>query len=177
MRKMDTKLSIEQIHVALRNSVLWNKRTDIMIPNLSWAMLPYEADFVVINRSGYMTEIEIKRSWEDFKADFKKGHKHDDERVYKFAYCVPQCIAEKVVSFLRDKYQGIPDWEIPGVLYYTEDMEIGFTKLRNMENFTAKRRRRLFLEEQLTVARLGQLRYWNFVENSFSKTIENDDED
>ena len=28
---MDTKLSIEQIHVALRNSVLWNKRTDIMI--------------------------------------------------------------------------------------------------------------------------------------------------
>ena len=46
-----------------------------------------------------------------------------------------------------------------------------------LENFTAKRRRRLFLEEQLTVARLGQLRYWNFVEKSFSKTIENDDED
>ena len=73
---MDTNLSISQIHLALRNSGIWNKRSDIMIPNLSWGLLDYEADFVVLSKSGYLTEVEIKRSWEDFKADFNKKHKH-----------------------------------------------------------------------------------------------------
>lgn len=87
---MDTELSIEQILLGLRNSTLWNKRNDIMIPNLSWGLLDYEADFVVLSKSGYLTEVEIKRSFADFKADFKKAHKHDDERVYYFYYCVPE---------------------------------------------------------------------------------------
>lgn len=55
-----------------------------MIPNLSWGLLDYEADFVAISKSGYMTEVEIKRSFEDFKADFSKKHKHDAEQVYYF---------------------------------------------------------------------------------------------
>lgn len=33
---MDTKLTLDQIHLALRNSGLWNKRSDIIVPNLSW---------------------------------------------------------------------------------------------------------------------------------------------
>lgn len=34
---MDTELSIEQILLGLRNSTLWNKRNDIMIPNFHGA--------------------------------------------------------------------------------------------------------------------------------------------
>lgn len=74
-----------------------------MIPNLSWGLLDYEADFVVLSKSGYLTEVEIKRSWEDFKADFNKKHKHDADQVYYFYYCVPEKIYDKVISFIQLK--------------------------------------------------------------------------
>ena len=37
---MDTNLSISQIHLALRNSGIWNKRSDIMIP--------YHGDYLIM---------------------------------------------------------------------------------------------------------------------------------
>ena len=83
---MDTKLSIEEILVALHESRIWNKRSDMFVPNLSWGLLNHEADLVIVNKTGYLTEVEIKRSWEDFKADFNKKHTHNDERVYE-NYC------------------------------------------------------------------------------------------
>lgn len=170
---MDTNLTFEQICLALRNCIIFNKRNDIMIPNLSWGLLDYEADFVAINRSGYMTEIEVKRSWEDFKADFRKLHTHNDARVYRFAYCVPQGIAERCVTYIRESNPDTPDWQLPAVIYYTEDGEIGFSDLCVMDNYHAVKRRKLFLEEMLTVARLGQIRYWNLLEKINEKKDDN----
>lgn len=172
---MDTALTINQIHLALRNSGLWNKRTDIMIPNLSWGLLPYEADFVVLNKSGYLTEIEIKRSWEDFKADFKKNHNHDAEQVYYFYYCVPISIAVKVRDFLKEKYGERYKLSAPAVLWYDENGRIqrlvdedgtcfGIQYASSISPY--KNHRKLFLEERLKVARLGQLRYWSLLEKT-----------
>lgn len=166
---MDTKLSVEQILLGLRNSKLWNKRNDIMIPNLSWGLLNYEADFVVMSKSGYLTEVEIKRSFEDFKADFKKNHKHDDERVYYFYYCVPEKIYDKVISFLQSEKCDNFHTHIPGVLYYTEKGDIFNTGFGCPERYG--KRRKLFLEEQLKIARLGQLRYWNLLEKTLDKSF------
>lgn len=100
---MDTKLTVDEIQIALRNSGIWNKRQDIFIPNLSWGLLNYEADLVIITKSGYLTEVEIKRSWADFKADFKKGHEHDDPRVCHFHYCVPESICERVAELKQKR--------------------------------------------------------------------------
>lgn len=170
---MDTKLTIQQIHLALRNSGLWNKRTDIMIPNLSWGLLPYEADFVVVSKSGYLTEVEIKRSWEDFKADFKKNHNHDAEQVYYFYYCVPVSIISKVKEFLMEKYGERYSLCAPAVLWYDESGNVRVAVDDNQRCFGMHyassispnvKHRKLFLEEQLTVARLGQLRYWSLLE-------------
>ncbi len=144
---MDTKLSIQQIHVALRNSGIWNKRSDIMIPNLSWGLLEYEADFVVVSKSGYMTEVEIKRSWEDFKADFKKKHKHDAEQVYYFYYCVPESIYVKVTEFLLNEYKS--NVECPAVIviqkteeYNVQDLAMPINE-ENTENYFSKKYCRL----------------------------------
>lgn len=159
---MDTSLSINEIILALRNCGLWNKRSDIMIPNLSWGLLPYEADFVIISKSGYLTEVEIKRSWSDFLADFKKKHKHDAEQVYYFYYCVPEKITEKVVEYLKQK-------ELPlAVLSYNDNGVVksvgyGYSSLNG-------KHRKLFIEEQLTIARLGQLRFWNLLDAQYSQT-------
>lgn len=52
---MDTKLSIKEIEeMIISNEV--SLRNEIAITNLSWGMLPYEADLVVINKTGYMRE-------------------------------------------------------------------------------------------------------------------------
>ena len=172
---MDTKLTIQQIHLALRNSGLWNKRADIMIPNLSWGLLPYEADFVVVSKSGYLTEVEIKRSWEDFKADFKKNHNHDAEQVYYFYYCVPVSIVAKVKEFLMEKYGERYCLCAPSVLWYDESGNVRVAVDDNQRCFGMHyassispnvKHRKLFLEEQLTVARLGQLRYWSLLEKT-----------
>ena len=133
-----------------------------MVPNVSWGLLPYEADFVCVNRSGYLTEIEIKRSFEDFKKDFSKKHNHDDERVYYFYYCVPESIYDKVVEFLEKKNEGKPKYQKPAVLSFDENLQISYKnygdKIAMHKN--GVRYRKLFLEEQLTVARLGTLRFW-----------------
>lgn len=153
---MDTKLTVDEIQIALRNSGIWNKRQDIFIPNLSWGMLNYEADLVIITKSGYLTEVEIKRSWADFKADFKKGHEHDDPRVYHFYYCVPESICERVAEFLQEKYGA----GRPSVLCVSEEGNI-----RHYDGGISHRGgRKLFLEEQLTAARLGCMRVWNLKE-------------
>jgi len=157
-----TEHTVREIQQALHDSWLFNKRSDIMVPNVSWGLLPYEADFVDINRSGYLTEVEIKRSFKDFKKDFNKSHSHDDERVYYFYYCVPEVIYDKVIEFLEEAYKGKPNYLKPAVLYYNEELGIGY---KNYGSTVAMhkdgvRYRKLFLEEQLTVARLGTLRYW-----------------
>lgn len=159
---MDTKLTIQQIHLALRNSGLWNKRTDIMIPNLSWGLLPYEADFVVVSKHGCMTEVEIKRSWEDFKADFKKWHTHNAPQVYYFYYCVPKSIADKCADRLIEEFGRTA----PAILTYTEDGYVSKFKREDYCGYPTRGGRKLFLEEQLTVARLGQLRYWSLLEKT-----------
>lgn len=154
--EMDTKLTVDEIQLALYNSGIWNKRQDIFVPNLSWGLLNHEADLVILTKSGYLTEVEIKRSWEDFKADFKKEHEHKDEHVYRFYYCIPESIKDKVISFLEERYELI----CPSVLCYTEEGEIKITP----GGWPNTGGRRLFIEEQLTVARLGCMRIWNLKE-------------
>lgn len=159
---MDTSLSINEIILALRNCGLWNKRSDIMIPNLSCGLLQYEADFVVVSKSGYLTEIEIKRSYSDFLADFKKDHSHDAEQVYYFYYCVPERIAQKVIDYLKEHNID------KAVLTYSEDGSINRTSYGCVS--LHGKHRKLFIEEQLTIARLGQLRFWNLLEAQYSQT-------
>ena len=49
-------------------------RQNLVVPNVSWGLLNYEADVVSLTPSGYATEVEIKVSKADLLADFKKGH-------------------------------------------------------------------------------------------------------
>ncbi len=166
---IETRFSVEDITVLLRERGWWDKRTSTMIPNLSWGLLNHEADFCVINKSGYLTEVEIKRSFEDLKKDFKKDVFHDDDRVYEFYYCLPLSIKEKAEKLFEEKKDQIiafygcePDSvtaeHIPAVIYYDEDGKLTL-------NGWASRigTRKLFLEERDKIGRLMSLRYWDVV--------------
>ena len=126
---MDTKLTIDEIELAIVDSTLFNKRTDIFVPNVSWGLL------------------------EEFKADFNKDNNHKDERVDKLYYCVPLSIKERVADYLIEN-----EIHFTGILYYSEEGKI---RVHNTGGKFYTGGRKLFLEEQLTIARLGCMRVWN----------------
>lgn len=152
---LDTKLSVKEIEdLIILKLHQGGVRANLCVPNVSWgAGINYEADLVVVTKAGYATEYEIKRSWTDFLADFKKDERaHKAPWVYRFAYVVPDSIIDKVLAFLSDIGN-----EIPAVIGYTENRQIkkygGFYEVEGG--------RKMFLEEQLKIARLGTLRYWS----------------
>lgn len=151
---MDTERSLYEIEVALAKSDYFNFVRNIVAFNVNcWGgelNLWHECDMLVLTKSGYLTEIEIKRSWSDFLADFKKKHKHESEGIIKkFYYAVPYSIAEKVFNYLVQN-----NISCDGVLYYTEDLDVRFYRLIERKNTF----RKLTLSEQLQVARYGAMR-------------------
>ena len=83
-----TRASVHEIERMLAR--YFDLRTNLVVPNVSWGFFSeHEADLVVVTKAGYLTEVEIKRSWTDFLADFKKRFYHADPRIAKFYYAVP----------------------------------------------------------------------------------------
>jgi hypothetical protein len=132
-------------------------RENLIVCRVSWGLLNHEADVIVMSKSGYCTEIEIKRSWADFLADFKKDHRHEDERIKEFYYCVSEEMQDRVVDYLHHNQVDA------GLFVYSQ--KAGLIRLfgdsrcwkRGINNAPS---RKLFLEEQYQLARLGALKYW-----------------
>ena len=167
-KRLATKLSVRDIQLALYNSSQWNKRNYLFVPNVSWGLFDYELDLAIMSKDGYVTEIEIKRSWEDFLADFKKKHTHNDEKVYYFYYCVPLSLASKVCDYIEQHFEN--DGEKPAVFYYTEDGFIGRTNTGIA--YRPGKHRKLFLEERYQLARLGVFRFWKSIATVPSDSID-----
>ena len=151
---MDTSFSVKEIQTMLANSPMFCNQGNIIVPNVSFGLLNHEADLIVISKSGYLSEIEIKRSWSDFKADFKKPHSHQDERVHRFYFAVPASIEERVVGYIRSNKIALD-----GVIVYFEDKTHKIIPGSKMGVYFSGGRK-LFIEEMLTAARLGCLRLW-----------------
>jgi hypothetical protein len=161
----DTALTIKQIEYALYDSSLFDKNRCISVPNISYGLLSYEADFVSMSKSGYLTEVEIKRSFSDFKADFKKRHMHNDILITYFYYCIPIKILDKVKAFLEEKFTTRT--ARPALITYDETGYI--EKVPNFGSPVAFKNmyaRKLFMEEQVKFSRLGCFRYWSMQEKT-----------
>ena len=166
MSELKTNLSVPQIQLALRNSFLFDQRSSIIVPNISWGMLPYEADLIGISKNGQVTEVEIKRSISDLRADYKKHHKHDASCVTYFYYCVPECIVEQAKKVILENEQErrvvpISEKDCPALLFFTEKGEI-----RQAGFGTAKRfgYHQADSKDIMDAGRLASLRYWNAAE-------------
>lgn len=179
----DTILELEQIEDAI---VTWipefQVRSHIVVPNVSWGLLNHEADLLVMSKAGYLTEIEIKRSWHDFMKDFQKSHTHNDEKISSLYYAVPKLIAPKVADYLfklkttysaYDKEHKNPHIGVDG---YTEHNpnHCGLITYEHTERkgkpiayasimFVAEKRGKYKLSqnEQYQLMRLGLMRVWN----------------
>jgi len=154
-KKLKTATCIE-MEVAI--SKYFGIRTHIIVPNLSYGLDGmHECDLFCLRSTGYAVEIEIKRSKSDLLADFKKKHDHSDERICELYYAIP-------IELLDSCKDLIPIHCGIITCNYKRNGNL------NAECFrTAKRNknsRRLTVEEQLKVTRLGCMRIWSLKEKN-----------
>lgn len=78
---------------------------NLVLPNITMIGAnggTYEADLIYINKRRYVSEVEIKISMSDFKADFKKKVYHNSDIVRQFYYLFPN------VSHVKDTFKIVP---------------------------------------------------------------------
>ena len=158
---MDTNRELLEIETALARPDKFNFIKNIVVFNVNGINenLPiyHECDMLVLSKSGYLTEIEIKRSWSDFLADFKKKHNHHNYPIIKyFYYCVPVSIYET------------------GIITYDEELNLTFhghrVKMFRSDDYRELYpqmwgEKKLYLEQKLELARLGTMRIITLKEN------------
>ncbi len=152
----------------------YGPRQNLIVPNVAWGFWEHEADLVVVTASGYLTEIEIKRSWTDFLADFQKECYHDDPRIDKLYYAVPECMLEPCKKYLDSADaqarfdihgEGPIRHVLPGIIIYRSPDEPKFRRVSvQMEPSMGGRGRKLTAEETGKLSRLGCLRYWSLLD-------------
>lgn len=125
---------------------LFNPRVNIIVPNITWGMgFDYELDMLILTKSGYGYEIEIKISKSDFLADMKKRHFHDSKKIKKFYYAMPDYLLKKCEQHIPD------DCGIIGISNGRATITRE-AKIRNKFKFTTT--------DMLNLARLGTMRIW-----------------
>ena len=150
------KKIISTIEMEVAISKLFGIRQHIIVPNLSWGFFNHELDLFLIRTSGYGFEVEIKRSKSDLLADFKKGHNHFDKkkRIVQLYYAIPKELLEKCEEHIP-KNCGIIICD-KGKIYSRASIHREATRVKGA--------RRLTIEEQLKIARLGTMRIWKLKE-------------
>ena len=126
--------------------------TEIMI----WKnIVNHECDMLIVSKNRYLTEVEIKISLSDLKADFKKKHQHKDENIKNFYYAFPAEMKEKALELIP-KDCGI-------LIAVKKECGIPYRKIECYRkpkiNKEAKPINDIVLSK---IYRLGYLRYWNY---------------
>lgn len=134
------------------------KKADLVVPNVSWGFLDWEADLLVVTQRGRLNEVEIKTSVADFRADAKKDkwlrpviNQRFNETINCFYYAMPLEVYEKV----KDE---IPEFS-GAIVYYHETKKSAVTKKPKINRAA----RSLKDSDKVKLARLLGFRYWNLV--------------
>lgn len=199
---LETKWSVRDI----QRAIVAYTHNDNSIPNVAWGFFGrMECDLVQVTDSDRIHEFEIKRSWSDFMADFKKARFHDDIRICRLTFVLPESFAgDRLKKFCAEHYAEFKrEFDF---LFYTEGDRCEITqgqwvttdgwrsqyvlqepfrtgtyiteemlKTIRKNDVAAPYRRRLFTEELARLYRLGVIRLWHWPQEE--RPAENTQED
>lgn len=115
----------------------------------------HECDMLIVTKNRYLTEVEIKISLSDLKADFKKEHQHKDENIKNFYYAFPEEIKEKALELIP-KDCGI-------LIAVKKECGIPYRKIECYRKPKINKEAKPINDIVLSrIYRLGYLRYWNY---------------
>lgn len=137
----------------------WDYTKQIVIPNSYF--LGDEADLLVLQKSGWLEEVEVKVSASDFRKEFEDGNrcknrKHqrmafcDEDRLRRYWFAVPEELVPKVKDL-------VPPYA--GLLSVGGCGRTGYVRVVKQAPKLQKARA-LTVEEQLKLCRLGYIRLW-----------------
>lgn len=149
------KNKITTLEIEARIAGHFDYRQNLIVPNISWGMNIHECDLLVVSKSGYATEVEIKISKADLKKDALKKHNHEDRlnRIRRLYFAIPES--------LRDCIEFIP--ERAGILILSRGVSFGedYLYCKVFREARVNNSCRKFTEEErFNVARLGCMRIW-----------------
>ena len=137
---------------------IWlNYRQNLIVPNVSWGISGlHECDLLVVSKAGYLTEIEIKVTRADLRADKKKWHGHESRRIKRLFFALPDYL-EHCIDMVPERAGIIlvrPKANVPYVYPYHQ---------RCREIRKAQRNKdagKITVTDRYKIARLGALRIW-----------------
>jgi len=152
---MADKITTLEMEVAL--STYFNYRVNLIVPNVSWGMSIHECDLLIVSQAGYLTEVEIKVTKADLKADAKKWHGHESRIIKRLFFALPDYL-ENCIDMVPERAGIIlvrPKDNVRGVYPYRPRCKEIRPAQRN------KAAGKLGDTDRYKVARLGALRIWN----------------
>jgi len=125
---------------------LLNYRQYTIVPNVSWGLgLSHECDLLALDDQDRFTEVEIKVSLSDLKADFKKTHKHFSKFISRLVYALPARLYAKHADLIPKEF-GVIVIEFTPAIYY-HGVRVGNPQIDStgavIGNFKAKWERRV----------------------------------
>jgi hypothetical protein len=136
----------KEIELAL--ALFFDKRKNIIVPNVSYGMFKYELDLCILDCAGfYAKEVEIKISKSDLKADNKKKHRHENNMIKYLYFAMPYK--------MKDCEGLVP--ENAGILLITEKGKV----ITHRKPKTNKNAKKWEYKDAYKLARLGVMRFWN----------------
>lgn len=148
LRLISEPLTTKQMEKKLAR--FFDYRVNVIVPRVSWGFDIHECDLLIMSKSGYATEVEIKISKADLVKDKLKPHKHNDNRLKALYFAIP----EK----LKNCIEHIP--EKAGIILVNNDYGTRQSCEIIREAKINKTPHKFTIEEQFKLARLGTMRIW-----------------
>jgi hypothetical protein len=154
-----TSLDIE---LAVVNLIGYRQNT--IVPNVSWGLgLNHECDLLVLDSKNRFTEVEIKVTLSDLKADFNKHHNHSSKIISRMFYAFPKDLLEKALPLIPTNI-GIITCE-PGVYYYGKSSySAKYFRMVRHDKYSRPSERQI-----QKFMNLGCMRIWSLKHHLFSK--------
>lgn len=156
------KIRATHIEIAVAN--FFGIRQNLIVPNVSWGFgINYEADLVIIRKSGFAAEVEVKVDRQDLRNDSKKRKWlfNRPTTIKQFFFAVPESLLELCIE-VAPPMAGI-------IVVYTTGAVTPFRYYQGMVEIIRpakvnKFARRLRPDEIANLQRLAAIRIWGLKE-------------
>jgi len=146
------------IEIAIANH--FGYRQNIIVPNISYGLYIHEVDILIVSPSGYATEIEIKTSISDLKADLKKEHGHRSNKIKYLFFAIPEELQEKALPLIPER---------AGLIVIKPNKFNNWNYCSIIKSpITNKLARKLTNDELLKLGHLSAMRIWSLKENLYN---------
>lgn len=143
-------------HIEIAVAKLFGWRENVIVSNTHWGIsgFNYEIDLLLLSSSNILTEIEIKVTLSDVKADKNKYHTHNNKYISKLYFAIPKYLLTAAFDYIPEK---------AGIIIVDELMIATIIRSpivnRNVLKLDQKR--------IYQILRLGCMRVWNLKTNHY----------